>query len=165
MKSILITLFLFVGGSLSLSGEESSSSSLIATVQFISDSSAKFQIGTPLSFASKIKNLGVSKSPEGLLWIQFQYPDQLKDRPNSQLFKTEEVEIPSILPGEQLVVNFKATQTLPNLFDYIRNDWAMREYQVILKANDKEYVIGVGNLTFSAYYYEARQRQTPTTIP
>jgi hypothetical protein len=153
-------------GFFSLHGD-TNSASLLATIHFSGDNTTKFHAGTPLSFECKIKNLGVQKSPAGKLRIQFQYPSQLKDHPNSQLFKTEELEVPSIAPGDQLIVNFKTTQTLPNIFDYVRNDWAMREYEAILTVNEtgKEYVIGIGNLTYSAYYYEAPQKQTPTVIP
>lgn len=162
MKVFFAALVLMYGSALY---SETSSSSMLATIQFIGDSSKKFQVGTPISFGCKIKNLGVQKSPEGKLWIQFQFPLELKDKPNSQLFKTEVLEVPSIPAGEQLIVKFKATQTLPNLFDYIKNDWAMREYEAVLQVGEQEHVIGIANLTFSAYYYEAPQRQSPTVIP
>lgn len=162
MKAIFAALLLLAGTMLHA---EAGSTSLLATIQFSGDGTTKFQVGTPISFGCKIKNLGVQKSQEGKLWIQFQYPQELKDKVNSQLFKTEVLDIPSIAAGEQLLVQFKTTQTLPNLFDYIKNDWAMREYEAVLQMGDKEYVIGIANLTFSAYYYEAPQRQAPTTVP
>jgi hypothetical protein len=162
MRSFLIAVLMLAGGMLN---GEISSTSLLGTIQFSGDSATKYQVGTPISFGCKIKNLGVKPSPQGKLWIQFQYPSDLKEKPNSLLFKTEAQEIPSIAPGEQLVVQFKTTQTLPNLFDYIKNDWAMREYEAVLEVEGKEYVIGIANLTFSAYYYEAPQRQTPATVP
>ncbi len=159
MRSVFIAILLLAGNLLH------AETSLLGTIQFSSDSEAKYQIGTPLSFGCKVKNLGLNKSSPGKLWIQFQYPKDLKDKPNSLLFKTEVQDIPSIAPGDQLLVQFKTTQTLPNLFDFIKNDWAMREYQAVLEVDGKEYVIGSANLTFSAYYYEAPQRQAPTAVP
>ncbi len=162
MRLIFLSIMMLLGGFLQA---EVNSSSLLATIQFTGDGTTKFQVGTSLSFGCKIKNLGVQKSPAGTLWIRFQYPGPLSQNPNSLLFKTEEVQVPSIPPGEQLIVKFTGAQTLPNLFDYIRNDWAMREYQAVLKVDDNEYIIGIANLTFSAYYYEAPERKTPTAVP
>lgn len=162
MRYILAAILMVFGGYLHA---DTNSSSLLATVQFSGDGSGKFQVGTSLSFGCKIKNLGVQKSPAGQLEIRFQYPASLRDQPNSLLFKTETIEIPSIAAGEQLIVQFKGTQTLPNLFDYIRNDWGMREYQAILTVDQKEYIIGTASLTFSAYYYEAPARKTATSVP
>lgn len=166
MKSFLTTLLLLFVGVFALHGE-TSSSSLLATIQFSGDNSTKFHAGTPLSFTCKIKNLGVQNSPAGKLRIEFQFPKELKDHANSLLFKTEELEIPSINPGDQLIVKFETTQTLPNLYDYIRNDWGMREYEAVLTVGEpaKEYVIGAANLTYSFHYYEGPQKQTPTSIP
>lgn len=166
MKVFITTiLFMFVG--IFSLHSETNSSNLLAVIHFSGDNAGKYHAGTPLSFETKIKNLGVQKSPAGKIRIQFQYPSQLKDHPNSQLFKTEELDVPSIAPGDQLIVKFKTTQTLPNIFDYVRNDWAMREYQAVLTVTEtgKEYVIGIANLTYSAYYYEAPQKQTPTVVP
>ncbi len=162
MKKIVMLLIWIIGSALHA---ESDSASLLATIQFSGSSQTKFQVGTPISFACKVKNLGVKASPAGRIWIQYQFPKQLDQMPDSQLFKTEDLELPSIPAGEQILVQFKATQTLPNLFDFIKNDWAMRQYQVVLKAEQEEYIIGFANLTFSAYYYEAPQKQIPTVVP
>lgn len=144
---------------------EANSASLMATIQFVSDTPEKYQVGSSLGFKCKVKNLGMKSSPEGKLWIQFQYPKPLENQPESQLFKTEVVDIPSIQPGEQFIAQFKATQVLPNLFDFVKKDWGMREYEVVFQTDDKEYVIGNARLTFSGYYYEAPKRRTPVTVP
>lgn len=144
---------------------ETNSASLLATVQFVSDTPEKFQVGSSLGFKCKVKNLGMKSSPEGKLWIQFQYPKPLDTQPDSQLFKTEIVDIPSIQPGEQFIAQFKATQVLPNLFDFVKKDWGMREYEVVFQREEKDYIIGSARLTFSGYYYEAPKRRNPVTVP
>ncbi len=49
--------------------------------------------------------------------------------------------------------------------DYIRDDWAMREYRAIINVERIEKMIGTRAIAFSAYYYEGHSRPRAVDVP
>ncbi|CCB90511.1 putative uncharacterized protein [Waddlia chondrophila 2032/99] len=112
------------------------------------------QPGTTIQLQAAVKNAGTASSKEGALHIQFAFPEPLNDRKDSTIFETERVALPSIAPGEEVLVIFDKMHRWPNFFDFIRDDWAMREYQAIAIIGGHAQTIGTLTIAFSAYYYE-----------
>lgn len=137
----------------------------VSALKYFHDSPGKIQAGTPVHLNVKIKNSGYKPSAPALVYIRFAFPKPLDTQTKSLIFETEKVSIDSLEPGQQLEINFKKTHQWPSLFDFVKNDWAMREYQVVVVVDQTETVIGTMSITFSAYYYAGPSREIPSEIP
>lgn len=122
------------------------------------------QPGSSVLLKTVVTNVGNKANAPGEIFIRFQFPEPLHHHSESLLFETEKQPLPSLLPGEQTEIPFAKLHVWPSLFDYIRDDWGMREYQVIAKVGEAEQKIGKLLITFSAYYYEGPSIEIPTPV-
>jgi hypothetical protein len=121
--------------------------------------------GSGIRIFARLKNSGTKSNQKGYFYIRFVYPTPLAGRPNSELFVTEKVMLPSIGAGKEASITFNTPQISPSLFDFIRDDFGMRQYQAVVVIDNKEYVIGSSALTFSAYYYSTPAEVMPLEVP
>ncbi len=131
----------------------------------LADSLGKIHPGSQMKLIAVVKNSGTELNQPGTLYLRFNFPEPLTNQPNSVLIKTEPVKVPSITPGQEVALTFITSQNWPSLFDFIRHDWGMRQYEAVLVLDDKEYIIGTLPILFSAYYYEGPGKEIPAQIP
>ena len=122
------------------------------------------QPGTLMQLQATVKNVGSALSKQGTLRIQFAFPKPLDVNENSILFKTELADLPSIHPGEEISISFKKAHQWPTLFNFIRDDWAMREYQAVAVIDGPAQIVGALTVAFSAYYYEGARMNKPVKV-
>ena len=122
------------------------------------------QPGTVMQLQASVKNVGNAPSQAGLIKIQYAFPKPLNTQDNSVIFETETANLPSIAPGQQISFLFKKKHQWPTLFNFIRNDWALREYQAIATIDNRTQVIGTLMVAFSAYYYEGSASNKPVEV-
>ena len=164
MKKILLALFLISNINLY------AGAILDAKIELKPNSAEKsvqpsIQPGKEIIITATITNEGTEKNKPGHFYVKFAYPTPLAAKPNSELFITEKILLPPISPGKEATIQFKTTQMTPSLFDFVRNDYAMRQYQAIVVIEDKQYLIGTATLTFSAQYYPGLPHEISTTVP
>lgn len=116
--------------------------------------SERVQPGTRMTLTAVVKNIGDIPSAPGKIFLRFCFPKPLDKQPASVIFNTETTDLPSIPPGDFITINFATPHQWPSLFDYIRNDWAMREYEAVVNVGGSEHVTGTRVISFSAHYYE-----------
>lgn len=131
----------------------------------IPDNADKIQPGTSVKVGLKMENKGDVPTQAGEVYVRFAFPKPLDQRPNSVIFKSDKVAVPSLAPGEVREITFTPSHTIPVVTDFIRNDWAMREYEAIYVVDSKEQLIAVLPLTYSVYYYPALQQSLSVEIP
>lgn len=131
----------------------------------ISLSSDKIQPGTAAHLVAVVGNRGEEPNAEGEFFIRFTFPKALATYQQTPLFQTEKVPLPSIQPGQSIEIRFKTTQPLPELTEFLRNNYPMRLYEGIAMIKDREYVLGSGTVTISAYYYTGPKKPLPTVVP
>lgn len=129
----------------------------------LKDQPEAIQPGKMVKIKLTVQNKGSSNSPAGEAWVQYAFAKPLDTQKESILFQTEKVQIEALQPGQKIEIDFKTPQQLPSLFDFIRNDWMMREYQAVVSFNHDQTIIGAMPLTFSAYYYPGVNRGAPAT--
>lgn len=129
--------------------------------QFHSD---KIQPGNAVSVSILVENKGEVPSPRGDIYVRFGLAKPLDKEVGSVLFETEKLELPSIEPGSKVELKFEKKHQLPSVPDFIRNDWAMREYQAIVNVGGEQKMIGTLAITFSAYYYPGIRKELPNAI-
>lgn len=122
------------------------------------------QPGTTIQLQTVIKNIGTEPSAPGDCRIQFAFPEALNQHENSVIFHTEELKLPMLKPGEEIELTFQTLHRWPSLFDFIREDWAMREYQAIATINRQKRLLSTLTVTFSAYYYEGASLNKPVAV-
>lgn len=125
----------------------------------------KIQPGSAVKVSLKITNKSSVPSVPGQVYIQYAFIEPLQAHARSVIFQTEKELFPSLKPGEETTIHFQTPQQLPSLTDFIRDDWALREYQAILVLGDQSVVIGKQALTFSAYYYPGFAHEIPIEVP
>ena len=118
-----------------------------------------------MKLSATIKNVGDQANTPGTLMVKFAFANPLHTHPKSLLFETEKVNLPSIEPGQEITLSFSKMHRWPTLFDYIRDDWAMREYRAIVNVERIEKMIGTRAIAFSAYYYEGHSRPRAVDVP
>lgn len=129
------------------------------------DQEKNIQPGTPVIIAAVLKNVGTEANAPGIFYVRFLYPEPLNKQHSAVLFTTEKVDLPSIAPGDTAALVFKTPQPTPSLFDFIRQDWSLRQYEAVAAINEKEYILGNTKLTFSAYYYPGTPHEFPVVVP
>lgn len=121
--------------------------------------------GTLVQIKVKVKNSG--KVPSGPAKIQVRYalPKPLQKSPKSILFETEIADLAKLDPGQERLITFDKEHQLPTVADFIRYDWPMRQYQVVLLEGEKEHILGTLSITLSAYYYEGPAKSLQVALP
>lgn len=157
--TLLLIAFIFCGMSL-----QADTQTNLETQIFIKSDGGRIQPGSPVTLCALVKNLGKEASVPGKIRLVFAFPKPLDTQANSKLFETEELALPSIPPGKDVVVTFKNTHQLPSLFDFIRNDWGMRQYHAFITIGKDTQLSGTRGLTFSAYYYEGPSIEIPVKV-
>lgn len=130
-----------------------------------SDPTGKIYPENDLKLAATIENVGTKASPSGTAYLRFALIAPLENQKDSVLFETEKKPFSSILPQQKIEIAFDAMQKIPSILDYVRNDWFLREYQLIVGIEGKEMVIATLAFTFSAYYYPTLKKSFSTLIP
>lgn len=123
------------------------------------------QPGTPVSIGAQLRNVGTKPSAAGSFYVRFIYPEPISKQLSTPLFTTEKVHLPTIAPGSSASLMFNTPQTTPSLFDFIRQDWNLRQYEAVAVIDNKEYILGNTRLTFSAYYYPGAPQELPVQVP
>lgn len=121
----------------------------------------KIQPGTPLKLSVEIENIGEGKSSASEIFVSYAFAHPLENQKGSRLYTSEKKELPSIEPKEKIKISFITPHITPTLTDFIKYDWPLREYQLILVQEGKEKIIGTLPLTFSAYYYGGIKKEYP----
>jgi hypothetical protein len=117
---------------------------------------------TNVALSAVVRNVGEEASPAGEIFVRFAFRPPHENEPNSVLFETERVELPALAAGEEKAITFNKNHLLPTVFDFVRYDWAMREYEAIIEINGKQAITGTRALAFTAYYYEGASASQPT---
>jgi len=128
------------------------------------DSTGKIQPGTPVKLLVTVSNQGKAPSAAGELYVHYAFAKPLDREVNSLIFQTEKKPLPVIEPGQQTTIEFSTTHTSPALFDFVREDWPLREYQAIAMIDHEEKLLGTLAITFSAYYYPGIRKEFPTYV-
>lgn len=124
----------------------------------------KVQPGTLMQLQAIVENTGTVPSDAGDIQMRFAFPEPLHSRHRTATFETEKMKLPSIAPGRQVTLVFKKKHQWPSLFDYIREDWAMKEYQAVVTIGSIAKITGTRTVAFSAYYYEGASWDKPVSI-
>lgn len=124
----------------------------------------KIRPNSKIKLTAEVKNVGDQLSHPGEIQIRFVFPHPLDKNPQSLLFQTEKAALSPVEPGQKVVINFETPQHVPSLFDFIRGDWAMREYQAVISIDGIEGVTGTRAITFSAHYYQGPSREKPVNF-
>lgn len=120
--------------------------------------------GTPMKLVVQVENVGNMASKELPMFVRFSLPYPLSKQPHSVLYESEQQMLPILQPGEAKTLAFAKVHVWPSLFDFVRNDWAMRQYEAVICLDGKEFVSGTGTITFSATYYEGPSMEIPVAI-
>lgn len=124
----------------------------------------KIQPGTHMQLSVVITNVGDMSNAPGSIFIRFVFPKPLNTKRESEIFKTETLKLPSIEPGKEVTIIFSTLHKWPSIFDFIRHDWAMREYEAVALIGADELVTGTRVISFSAYYYEGPKDEKPAKV-
>ncbi len=125
----------------------------------------KIQPGSQIKLVATVQNTGTEPNAPGKISIRYIFPEPLSSQPNSMLFQTEWLTVPSITPGQEVVVNFPTDQNWPSLFEFIRHDWGMRQFQAIMPVDGTDKILGTLSVLFSAYYYQGPNKEIGTPVP
>jgi hypothetical protein len=117
---------------------------------------------TKVMVSVMVKNVGDLTNSAGDIYVRFSLRPPHQNDPSSVIFETEKVKLPAIAPGEETEITFDTNQLLPTVFDFVRYDWAMREYEAIIEVDGKQAITGTRALAFTAYYYEGASESKPT---
>ena len=124
----------------------------------------KIEPGARVKISAVIKNVGDQPNAPGEFFVRFTFPKLLKRQEDNLFYQTEKVPLPTIEPGDFITINFSAPHQWPSLFNYIRQDWAMREYEGVVVIDNREQLIGATAIAFSAYYYEAPVKEKAAKV-
>lgn len=120
----------------------------------------KLSPGNRITPKAQIRNSGKQTSLPGAVFVRFAYPAPFEKEKGSVLYLSETTAIPALEPGKDHTLSFSTPQQLPTLYEFVRDDWGMRKYEVVYVQDGKETIIADLPLTFSAYYYTG-----PNAIP
>lgn len=172
MKQFKIALLFFcLCICISLHGQESRGAILQARITVISTDphelkTGKVYPGSKVNLQVEIKNIGNKKSAPGKIFTRFVLMEPMEDLLESRIFQTETQNLPVIYPGHVAVIKFNQEHQWPSLNDFIKQNWNMRHYQVVVKINGEktEKAIGYLPIFFSTYYYEGLGRTAPQLV-
>ena len=124
----------------------------------------KIQPGTKMKISAVITNVGDQPNAPGKFFVRFAYPKPLDKQPNSLLYQSETVALPAIDPGDHLNIVFSQYHLWPSMFDFIRQDWSMREYEGIVLIGSREHLVGSRGIAFTAFYYEGPPKEQAAKV-
>lgn len=125
----------------------------------------KVQPGTPMTLKVIVKNTGNIQSSPGEISLRFTFPHPLDNHFDALLFETEKKELPSIDAKGEITLSFSKPHQWPTIYEYISQDWGLRQYQAIVDMrDDKDLIIGTQSIAFSGYYYEGVPLERPLKI-
>jgi hypothetical protein len=119
----------------------------------------RIQPGTPVKFKVMVENKGEQASPSGQIFLRYAFAKPMQNETGSIIFESEKKDLPSIEAGKEIEMSFDLAQELPSISDFVRDDWALREYQAVVEIYKESRIIGTLALTFSAYYYPGITKQ------
>lgn len=125
---------------------------------------AHIQPGSSVKLSVVVRNRGDVPSAPGKIFLRYALPKSLEGNKNGIIFETDTEGLPSMPPGAALTLNFKKVHQWPSIFEYIRRDWALREYQAVVDILGSEYITGTRAISFSAFYYEGHQGKKPVKV-
>lgn len=128
------------------------------------ETKVKVQPGTAVKISLTIENKGEQTTPAGDVFIKYAFPSPLENEPTSVLYQTEKVSLPAIAPQKSTTITFAKPHQWPSLIDFIRYDWAMREYQAVFVTGGQQNVIGTQAITYSAYYYPGIRKEFTVSL-
>lgn len=139
---------------------------LQASIKIIApgDDPAKVQPGSSVKLSAIVKNIGDKVNQAGTIYIRFSFLKPLDGEPRSVLFETEKKALPSIPPGGEKEIEFTKVHQWPSVFDYIRDDWHMRQYEAVIDIKGKTQVIGRAAVSVSAKYYHGPSHEIPAEV-
>lgn len=167
MKKVL-SLFLLLFCICSLSAKESpvlQASIAMAPAWPPNSQKDTMQPGMPALLRTMIKNVGTIANREGEIFIRFTLPKALAKIAKGLSFETEKEPLPHLQPGELREIFFKTPQPLPDIVEFLKNDWAKHLYEAVVRFGGEEFVIGSGTITYSAHYYLGPGVLLPTAVP
>lgn len=123
------------------------------------------QPGKPVKIKLILSNRGQAVTPAGEAIVQYGFGKPLEDHIESVIFQTEKAPVSPIEPGASVEITFKTPHQLPSIYDFVRNDWSMREYQAVLQFGNSKTIVAILPLTFSAYYYPGVKKHISASIP
>lgn len=121
--------------------------------------------GQAVRLRTMVRNIGNAASAPGEIFIRFAFDEPLHDHPESTAFETEKIAIPALSAGQEHEITFATPHRWPTLFDYVQDDWAMRRYQAVFVAEEKEFLIGHLSLSVSAHYYVVPNDKRMAMVP
>lgn len=127
--------------------------------------SEKIIPGNPMKIVATVKNTSNLPTAPAKLYLKFIFPEPLEKEPNSLLFTSDKLPLPSLLPGQEIEIPFNLSKHWPSLFDFVRYDWGVRQFQAVVVSETKEFVIGTLSIVFSAYYYDGPAKELPQKVP
>ncbi|MDP1879466.1 MAG: hypothetical protein Q8K60_00835 [Parachlamydiaceae bacterium] len=124
----------------------------------------KIQPGGPVKVKVVVENKGSVANSAGKIFIRYAFAKPLHQEESSVLFESESKDLPAIEPGKEIEISFTTPHQTPSIADFVRHDWALRDYQAVVQINNEEQVIGTVAMTFSAYYYPGVRKQFPKSF-
>lgn len=129
------------------------------------DQTDKIQPNTPIKLIVTVENKGQYASLPGQLYVRYAFASPLDKEVTSVLFETEKKALPAIEAGQKIDIVFDQNpHQIPSVLDFVRQDWALREYQAIAVIHQEEHLLGTLAITFSAYYYPGIKKEFPSVI-
>lgn len=167
---VALGIIAFSGYELPILISKGSKAILEGEIKFISDKNLsendeKIPAGSPVTLLAKIKNKGTLPNAPGEIFIRFSFSKPMDEHVKSVIFETEKMPLDILQPNQQVELTFKNTHQWPSLADFIKNDWPMREYQLVALIGQQEFVIGTKYIAFSAYYYGGASLEIDVTVP
>lgn len=123
------------------------------------------QPGTAVKLSALVKNIGDKVSHSGNIYVRFAFSKPLDGEPGSVLFETERQPLPPIGPGKEVEITFSKAHQWPSVFDYVRDDWHMRQYEAVVDIQGRSEVIGRAAISISAKYYNGPAHEMPAAVP
>jgi hypothetical protein len=164
----IFSLFLFVCSSFYVEGSQPAILQGVIHIQSAqsrpTQESDRIQPGTSLKPSVIVENSGEEESPAGEIFIRYALAAPLDEQRGSIIYESEKKILPQILPGKSVEIVFDTPHITPAVMDFVKYDWALREYQAIAIIHKKEKVIGTLALTFSAYYYGGIKKEFPSRV-
>ena len=120
--------------------------------------------GTRMLLSATITNQGPDRTLPGTLSICFTLIEPLNHEKDATLFETTQEVLPSLNPGESIVISFPSPDRWPSISDFIREDYGLRHYEARARIGGEEKVIGTLSYSFSATYREMEPIPSPASF-
>ncbi len=120
---------------------------------------------TTIYVSAIVTNTGDDMSVEMPFFVRYAFPGPKDKLYKSEIFRTEEVMLPPIEPAKSVTITFTKTHRWPSIFEFIRKDWNLRQYQAIVEVEDKRFILGTAAIAFHMYYYPGPKHELPKELP